>query len=100
MHCSISNSRVISSLLTNRQGVTTSDAMTSCKRLTRESRKVESNCKVCGAIAHCSYLGVKACAPCKMFFKRNAKFRKVNQTRGHLVFFIIFICLGTAEMRS
>lgn len=37
-------------------------------------------CKVCGINTVFMYLGVKCCAPCKMFFRRNANFDLVRQS--------------------
>lgn len=49
------------------------DDMSSSTTIIEMSTKHDSECKVCGASANCSYVGVRTCFPCKMFFKRNAE---------------------------
>lgn len=43
-----------------------------------KQKRVPTECKVCGGPAVYSYVGVIACASCKMFFKRNATTKQVT----------------------
>ncbi|CAF1603905.1 unnamed protein product [Rotaria magnacalcarata] len=54
----------------------TSDDTVSSTTVTRKRRVIQLECKVCGAAAYSSYVGVLTCAPCKMFFKRNAEIKQ------------------------
>lgn len=42
------------------------------------TRGTSSECKVCEAPARYCYFGAIVCESCKMFFKRNAKTKKVG----------------------
>ncbi len=44
----------------------------------QKPRTVLFECKICGASAHHSYVGVITCSSCKMFFKRNAETKQVR----------------------
>ena len=41
--------------------------------------KASDVCKVCGNHGAVMYLGVKCCAPCKMFFRRNVDYDLVSE---------------------
>ncbi|CAF4430682.1 unnamed protein product [Rotaria socialis] len=56
--------------------IITRDDTVSSTADTQKRSAIQFECKICGAAAYCSYVGVFTCAPCKMFFKRNAE---INQ---------------------
>lgn len=46
--------------------------------VSNKRKQASLDCKICGAPAIYSYVGVVVCFSCKMFFKRNAETKKVN----------------------
>jgi hypothetical protein len=46
--------------------------------VTQESRTFQSECKICGADAFSTYLGVVTCSACEIFFRRNAATKQVR----------------------
>ncbi|CAF3417450.1 unnamed protein product, partial [Rotaria sp. Silwood2] len=44
--------------------------------ITKKSKKIPMECKICGAPAYYSYVSVIVCFSCKMFFKRNAEIKQ------------------------
>ncbi len=70
---------------------------------TTQSTSVESkpnkpsiDCKICGALALNSYVGVVTCPSCKIFFRRNAKTKQVRSKYKHM--FLFMWILGSFEM--
>ncbi|CAF4423109.1 unnamed protein product, partial [Rotaria sp. Silwood2] len=47
--------------------------------ITKMPKKIPVECKICGAPAYYSYVGVVVCFSCKVFFKRHAE-----KKQGHL----------------
>lgn len=60
----------------------------------RQTITAETECKICGAPAIYQYFGVISCQPCKVFFRRNANLRQVNQIHNFLFFDIFSSYLG------
>jgi hypothetical protein len=69
-----------------------------------KARKMPTFCRVCGATALYSYVGVVVCSSCKMFFKRNALPKQVrieyifvgvsiNNEHVHVHSFLLFLLL-------
>ncbi|CAF1026379.1 unnamed protein product [Rotaria sordida] len=54
------------------------DANAPSTTVTEKTKAIQSECKICGVTALHKYLGIVACSPCKMFFKRNAKNKLVR----------------------
>ncbi len=44
----------------------------------QKSKKLPTDCKICGASAIYSYFGAVVCSSCKIFFRRNANRRQVR----------------------
>lgn len=53
------------------------DHQSSSPSVESKQKRVPTECKICGGPALYSYVGVIACASCKMFFKRNSTTRQV-----------------------
>jgi uncharacterized Zn finger protein (UPF0148 family) len=44
----------------------------------QRSKKLPTECKICGAPALYSYVGAVVCPSCKIFFRRNAQIKQVR----------------------
>jgi len=54
----------------------------------QKSKKLPTECKICGAPALYSYFGVIACGSCKIFFRRNAQMKQVKL--NYKIFFYLY----------
>jgi len=55
----------------------------------QRSKKLPTDCKICGAAALYSYVSVVVCPSCKIFFRRNAQIKQVRS--NYKVIFSIYI---------
>jgi len=55
----------------------------------QRSKKLPSDCKICGAPALYSYFGAVVCPSCKIFFRRNARIKQVRS--NYQKYFFSFI---------
>ncbi|CAF1044367.1 unnamed protein product [Rotaria sp. Silwood1] len=55
------------------KSIENSNDKTSSITVTKKPNKIPVECKICGAPAYYSYVGVVVCFPCKVFFKRHAE---------------------------
>ncbi len=53
----------------------------------KRSKKLPTDCKICGAAALYSYVSVVVCPSCKIFFRRNAQIKKVRSNHKDIFLF-------------
>jgi uncharacterized Zn finger protein (UPF0148 family) len=63
----------------------------------QRSKRLPTQCKICGALALYSHFGVVVCPSCKMFFKRNAQKNQVRSNHTHIFFLYRFV-LGSIQV--
>jgi len=58
-----------------------------CTTVKRQSKKIQTDCKICGAPAFNSYVSVVVCPSCKIFFRRNAQIKQVRSNDIRIFFY-------------